>query len=762
MSRLALIGSLRSRIVVVILLMTVAVQLAIYTVVDNSNQKFQQAHKASIANHVAEITSAVVSAEFQLLDYELLRASNELRKLARSNNNVAENQLIALVDKHNTSYLSVGNRHLILRNNDSSILYTGHGQAQNIPALTVPPAADTMMHSGYYDENSAFLTATAEVEAGNEKYFLSMASNVKLNILPSIEKLSQVSAKVVRLSEATASENIEHSQIAGFPEARIEGVSQDSNELNKLIGSQKSQLQVLLASSLIVVLFLGMALARELTKPLKLLVQATRKIKNGDYSVQVPMLHRDEIGELAETIDLMREHVGEREDEILKLAYADTLTSLPNRALFDDRLNTAVAIGQRRGDMFAVVVLDMDRFKYINDVLGHESGDAVLKEVADRLTTILRDSDTVARLGGDEFALLLQDVSSHEEIMTAVDRITSVFAKPVTLNNQPIDIGCSIGIAGFPQHGTDASTLLRRADMAMYSAKRSDTDYAFYDPNCEEHREEHLSLLSEIKRAIEFDELQLFYQPKVTLDDSSAFSVETLLRWQHPNRGLIPPVEFIPFAEQTGAIRLITRWVVAAAMTQARDWADRGLVIKLSLNISARDLLDSDFSDFVSSHLKESGVDPSMICMEITESALMEDPIKARRTVQELHNLGLSLSIDDYGTGYSSLAYVKNLPVNELKIDREFIKNMIDNKEDVAIVRSTIELGHNLGLKVVAEGIEHEEEMQMLKEFGCDQAQGFLISKALTATDIETWISNNGPSSTAAEYSGIKDQKKAG
>lgn len=652
-----------------------------------------------------------------------------LSDFAQTNNHFSDSQVVALADRHNTGLLDAGNRHIILRNATGAVLYSGQTKAEYIPVPEFAPTVDTTVHSGYFDESSAFLMITNEVEVGKKKYLVSIASNIETNILPLVEKLSQTSTKVVRPDDATAKDNSKNAQITGFPQASIERVYQGSNAVDDLIDSQKAQLQILLASSLIVVLFLGMALARELTKPLKLLVQATRKIKNGDYSVKVPMLHRDEIGELAETIDLMREHVGEREDEILKLAYADSLTSLPNRVLFDDRLNTAVAIGQRRGDTFAIVILDMDRFKYIIDVLGHESGDAVLREVASRLKTILRDSDTVARLGGDEFALLLQDVS-QEEILTAVSRIISVFVTPVILNNQPIDIGCSIGIAGFPQHGTDASTLLRRADMAMYSAKRSDTDYAIYDPNCEEHREEHreehLSLLSEIKRAIELDELQLFYQPKITLDDSSACSVETLIRWQHPSRGLIPPDEFIPFAEQTGAIRLITRWVIATAMAQARDWFNRGLMIKMSLNISARDLLDSDFSNYVSSRLQDSGVDPAMICMEITESALMEDPAKARRTVEELHKLGLALSIDDYGTGYSSLAYVKNLPEHKLKIDREFIKNMIDNKKDVAIVRSTIELGHNLGLKVVAEGIEHEEEMQMLKEFGCNQPRAFL------------------------------------
>ena len=756
-----MIGSLRSRIVIVISLMTVAVQLAIYAIVDKSNHEFQLAHQSSMTNRVAEVVPAVVSTEFRLLDDELHRIGNELQDLAAAGGNNVESRALVLVDKQNTDFLADGNRHIVLRDAGGSVLYTGQPISENASAPGAVPSGDTVAHSGYRDQQLAFITATAEVDAGAESYFVTVASNIDENILPSVERLAQVQARLVH-SSTVDSDKV---QIAGFPEATIEAVKHStSNELDTLIASQKARLQILLATSLVIVLLLGMALARELTKPLRLLVNATRQIKNGDYSVKVPKLHRDEIGELAETIDLMREQVGVREDEILKLAYADTLTDLPNRALFDDRLNSTVAIGQRRGDPFAVIILDMDRFKYINDVLGHESGDAVLREVAARLKTILRQSDTVARLGGDEFALLLQDVS-EEEIMTAIDRIIAVFVSPVTLNNQPVDIGCSIGIASFPQHGNDASTLLRRADMAMYSAKRSDKDYAFYDPNCEEHQEEHLSLLSEIKRAVELDELQLFYQPKVTFDDSSVLSVETLLRWQHPNRGLIPPVEFIPFAEQTGAIRLITRWVVATAMAQARDWIDRGLVIKMSLNISARDLLDTDFSSFVSNCLQEAGVEPSMICMEITESALMEDPIKARRTVEELHELGLSISIDDYGTGYSSLAYVKNLPVNELKIDREFIKNMTSNKEDVAIVRSTIELGHNLGLKVVAEGIEHAEEMQMLKDFGCDQAQGYLISKALTATDIEIWMNENGASPAgfvAPDVVNISDLGKTG
>ncbi|MDB3935641.1 EAL domain-containing protein [Granulosicoccus sp.] len=743
LSSIALIGSLRSRIVIIISLMTIAVQLVIYTIVDRTNEDFNKAHEASVMKRVVQVIPAVVNAELQLMDNELLKTTASL--IERTPSRTTIDDAIALLDFRNTGSLTAANRYLLLTDTYKAVVYNGDTSVEKIPVHDiVASSVDEFVHSGFFDKNKSFLTVSTNIRLDENEYTLTISSSLDKNVLPAIGKLAQVSTRVSQLSEAESKATTERgkAQIAPFPEAKIDAMYRTSPELDSLIGMQKTRLQILLASSLIVVLFLGMALARELTKPLKLLVEATKKIKNGDYSVMVPLMHRDEIGELAETIDSMRQHVGEREDEILKLAYADSLTDLPNRALFDDRLTTTVARGQRKGEPFAVVVLDMDRFKYINDVLGHESGDYVLKEVAMRLNTTLRPYDTVARLGGDEFALLLQDVT-ETDILTAVGRIASMFDEPVTLNNQPIDIGCSIGIAKYPEHGEDASTLLRRADMAMYSAKRSDTTFAFYDPNCDEHREEHLSLLSEIKRAIELDELQLFFQPKVTLGDSSVLSVETLLRWQHPSRGLIPPDEFIPFAEQTGAIRLITRWLIAKAMIQARNWADQGLSIKMSVNISARDLLDSDFAGYVSKRLIENKVQPQMMCMEITESALMEDPLKAKRTVEELHKLGVSISIDDYGTGYSSLAYVKNLPVNELKIDREFIKNMINNKQDIAIVRSTIELGHNLGMKVVAEGIEREEEMQMLKDFGCDQAQGYLISKALTATDMQKWISEN-------------------
>ncbi|MGI9288905.1 MAG: putative bifunctional diguanylate cyclase/phosphodiesterase [Pseudomonadales bacterium] len=504
----------------------------------------------------------------------------------------------------------------------------------------------------------------------------------------------------------------------------------------------RNTLLMLVAFSLFLSLVGGYVIANNITRPVKLLASFARKIQGGDYGGKVTIEQVDEIGALAASLNHMSDGVAEREQEILRLAYADTLTGLPNRAMFNDRLSQAVHFGMRAGTPFTVLMMDLDRFKYINDVLGHEAGDKVLQEVSTRLQKVLRDSDTVARLGGDEFALLLA-TGNPERVQTAVHRILHVLEEPVTLNNQPVDIGGSIGIATFPEHGEQASTLLRHADIAMYSAKRTNSGFAFYDSECDAHQQEHLSLLGDLRRAVECDELEIYFQPKITFDKSDVIAVETLMRWQHPERGLVPPAEFIPFAEHTGAIRLITGWLIENAMAQCGHWYKQKMPIKISLNISARDLLNPELPTIMRQALEKNGVPSRMVCLEITESALMEDPVKAHKTVTLLHDMGLELSIDDYGTGYSSLAYVKNLPVNELKIDREFVKNMVSSAEDIAIVRSTIELGHNLGLKVVAEGIENEQELAMLKEFGCDEAQGFLISEALTADDLEQWLHEN-------------------
>ncbi|MDX2219378.1 MAG: EAL domain-containing protein [Burkholderiales bacterium] len=484
----------------------------------------------------------------------------------------------------------------------------------------------------------------------------------------------------------------------------------------------------------------SLLIARRIAEPIRALGHAARRIQQGDYGTPVPAGPRDEIGTLADGLDHMRQGIARREGEILRLAYEDGLTALPNRTMFLERLNQSLKLARRDGPQPVVMLLDLDRFKTINDTLGHEVGDLALREAGQRIASTLREADSVARLGGDEFAILLTS-AVPEQAQTAARRIVDAMEAPFSIAGQSMDIGTSIGIARFPEHGTEASELMRAADVAMYAAKRAKIGYTTYDPSLDGERQSHLTLLGELRRAVEDGQLKLLYQPKLTLADGRITAVEALVRWVHPERGMVPPNDFIPFAEQTGYITRITRWVVGEAVRQCGVWRGQGLDIRISINASTRDLqVRENLPSLLRTTLAEHGVPPQLICVEITEGALMDDPAGARKIIGELHQLGVSLSIDDYGTGYSSLAYLKELTVNELKIDRSFVVGMQNDPQSLAIVRSTIELGHNLGLHVVAEGVESEEDIDMLRRAGCDAVQGYGISRPLDAEHIPARI----------------------
>jgi predicted signal transduction protein with EAL and GGDEF domain len=363
----------------------------------------------------------------------------------------------------------------------------------------------------------------------------------------------------------------------------------------------------------------------------------------------------------------------------------------------------------------------------------------VLRSVGKRLLEVLRKSDTVARLDGDEFAVLLPD-ATLDESYEIVAKIQAVLERPVNISGQLLDIGSSTGIATYPEHGADGGEMLRHADIAMHAAKRSHKGVAVFDPNSPLPRRGQLTLLGELRKAVERDELMLYFQPKVNLRTGKTSHCEALVRWIHPERGFVPPLEFIPFAEQTGYIRTITCWVIKAAIRQCSDWQSRGLDMCISVNISARDLLDPDLPGLVADSLKQHGVAADRICLEITESGFMEDTTQALQVLTQFAALGVCLSIDDYGTGYSSLSYIRKLPIQELKIDQSFVKNMVKDRDDATIVRSTIELGHNMGLKVVAEGVEDQFVWDLLRELGCDHAQGYFMSRPLPPKDLETWL----------------------
>jgi diguanylate cyclase (GGDEF)-like protein len=407
--------------------------------------------------------------------------------------------------------------------------------------------------------------------------------------------------------------------------------------------------------------------------------------------------------------------------------------------MFNDRLAQAVKLYRRSKSPVSVLVMDLDRFKYINDTLGHGAGDIVLQEVAKRLRNAVRESDTVARLGGDEFGILLATGNSDRALVVA-RMIDAVLEAPIEIERQPVDVGSSIGIAQCPDHGEDPGVLLRHADVAMYEAKQQRSGVAVYQASYDKHRAEQLSLLSDLRKAIAENQLKLHYQPKVDLRRGRLVGVEALVRWDHPVRGIVLPSEFIPFAEQTGVIREVTRWVIPEAMRQCGVWRTQGVSLTVSINVSTRDLLDRELSGVFATATRKHEVPPDMVIAEVTESALVEDPLRVQETMRELKHLGLRLSIDDYGTGYSSLAYIQRLQCDELKVDRTFVTHISGREKDAAIVRSTIDLGHSLGLTVVAEGVENDEVLSVLRQLGCDLGQGFGICRPLPPEKLMDWI----------------------
>lgn len=421
-------------------------------------------------------------------------------------------------------------------------------------------------------------------------------------------------------------------------------------------------------------------------------------------------------------------------------ALHDALTNLPNRTLFYDRLQQGISIARRDNKMLALIMLDLDQFKAINDTLGHRAGDIVLQQVGTWLQQMLRGSDTIARLGGDEFAILLALVHGREEAVITAQRILETILRPLVLENQTLHIGASLGIVLFPEHGEDPAALLWCADVAMYSAKRAQSGFEFYNVEHDVINARKIALQNDLRAAIEGNQLVLHYQPKIDLVTNRVCSVEALVRWQHPVNGLIFPDEFIPIAEQSGLIRRLTCTVLRMALQQATEWQMKGLALPIAINISGVDLQDSNFSEQVIKIMGEYTVSPTLIEMEITETALMADPLSAIVTIQKMRDIGIVVSIDDFGTGYSSMAYLKKLVVSRIKVDKSFVMDMITSPNDMVIVRSTIELAHNLGMSVVAEGVETEEAMEQLKLLGCDVAQGYHMSRPVPAEKLNEWL----------------------
>ena len=457
---------------------------------------------------------------------------------------------------------------------------------------------------------------------------------------------------------------------------------------------------------------------------------------------------QDKTVSLTASLSQMNSRLQSANDELRRRAFLDPLTDLPNRKLFEDRLARAFAVHQRRGDRpgsrersaLAVLFIDLDGFKPVNDSFGHNCGDLVLKEVAARLCQGARTGDTVARVGGDEFLLLMEDVDSVSDCTALAGRLCESLRAPFDLGGQTIEISASIGIAATPGHG-ERDKLIAHADSAMYGAKRAGGNgFAVFEEHMDVNAHAQLTLQSELKHAARRGELRLYYQPKVAGNGGQIHSVEALLRWQHPQKGLLGPAEFIPLAERFGSIAQIGHWVIEEACRQMREWSERGIHIRVAINLSAQQLRDPDLVSRLERALKRNGIDPARLLCEITESVAMEDVKAAQRVFEGLANIGIFLSIDDFGTGYCSLSYLRQLPAKQLKIDRGFVTDLESSRDAQAIVDAVVQLAHALGLKVVAEGVETQGQRNVLLALGCDELQGYLFARPMPASQLLDWM----------------------
>ncbi len=488
----------------------------------------------------------------------------------------------------------------------------------------------------------------------------------------------------------------------------------------------------------------ALLLARSVSQPVQELAHAAQRIGDGDYQTPVNLDRRDELGVLAKAFNHMREGIAEREQQLAHNALHDSLTGLPNRTLAMERLSSAIS-AQRP---MALLYLGVDNLRALSEGAGPAFVDGLLKQVGLRLGATLNPGDTLAHLIADEFLLLLENTDSDAAVARA-DKLQQLLLKPHRFGNHDVAIDCRIGIAAYPADGADAEELLGRAAVALKDASQMPGRLQVYEHGRDLAHQRQIRLIRDLRRAADNGELLLNYQPKLDIRKGQVRQAEALLRWHHPQLGIVSPGEFIELAERTGSIQLLTRWVIEEGIRQLSEWNGRGLRVQLSLNISADDLLGQDLAERVSRLLTMYGVPAGQLIFEITESAVMREPEQALKVLNRLRECGISLSVDDFGTGYSSLAHLKRLPVQELKIDQSFVRNLDETSEDAVIVRSTIEMSHNLGLKVVAEGVEYEHSLRLLERWHCDTAQGYLISRPLSAAAFEAWIKQPLPSLAA-------------
>jgi diguanylate cyclase len=439
----------------------------------------------------------------------------------------------------------------------------------------------------------------------------------------------------------------------------------------------------------------------------------------------------------------LRNKADNLEEQTNYVSTHDPLTDLPNRALFYDRVEQAIFLANAQNQLLFILLIEIENFKDVYDTLGRNSSDLVLKQISARLKGVSRERDAIAKIDGNVFGFLLTDIVNLAVAERLAQTIQQVMEPPFIVNHLKVSVHPNIGIVHFPEHGDDVDTLVQRAGVALHMAQHSSRGYCVYEPSFDKHSPKRLTLMSELRNTIKRNELELFYQARVSIQTGQLLGAEALVRWNHPTHGVISPDEFIPLAEHTRTIKHVTLWVLQRAFRTCADWHKQGIDIKISVNLSSRDLNDPELPDLIAGVAASAAIKPEWIMLEITEGSVMNDPESSLEIIERLHRMGYQFSIDNFGTGYSSLAYLRKMPLTGLKIDKSFVMNIMNNENDATIVKAIINLAHNLGLQVTAEGVESKEIMAKLKDYGCDIAQGYYLNKPLSVTDFKQWINDS-------------------
>ncbi len=521
--------------------------------------------------------------------------------------------------------------------------------------------------------------------------------------------------------------------------------TRDIQYLNRISSDQTHIFWFFTGLSMVTIIIGYLLLERIVIRPIADISQALRNEAMNNSSTALPTYDILEVKNLTTAFGEMRHQVHSRQEALEYQTLHDPLTGLANRSLLNDHLLMGIESAKRNGNSLALFILDLDRFKEINDTLGHQMGDELLQQVGQRIAKNLRQIDTVARMGGDEFAILLAE-GDEETSRKVAKKILKSLDQHFSVNNIQLHVGASMGIAVFPQHGLDPLSLVKSADVAMYTAKRSKAGYSFYEAHLDNHSLGRLALSSDLRNALDLGQLHLVFQPIMDMRSNRVTKAEVLLRWTHPQHGPIAPMEIISLAEHIGLINPLTYWILDRAMWQAQQWRSRGIDIIPSVNLSAYSLQDDDLLPRLDNLLIKHQLQRGQLTLEITENAMIVDPEAAVKVLNQIGKMGIYLSIDDFGTGYSSLAYLKRLPIHELKIDKSFVMHIHKNDNDAVIVKSTIDLAHNLGLRIVAEGVEDQDTLDLLRIIQCDAIQGYFLHRPVDATGLEDWFrqSDNG------------------